>query len=76
MVKSMKDKVSDFIVEIILACVLSVAAILWSFNVAIAANTLGVENNKDDIKETQALIERLRKENRDDHEKIIQMLRK
>lgn len=76
MVKLFKEKVASFLVEILTAIVFSVAAFLWTFNVAIATSEVKIETNTSNIKEIQQLIETIRTENRKDHEEILKLLMK
>lgn len=69
MIKTIKEKFSQFLLEITIIVICSVSAILWNLNSAQATGTERVNS-------LEKQIEILRIENRDDHKDILDLLRK
>jgi cell division protein YceG involved in septum cleavage len=67
MVDKLRERVTNFIIEILLVCILTVASVLWTFNSAIA-----VQETK--LNTYEKNIEQLRVENREEHRQIMDKL--
>lgn len=67
MVDKLKERVTNFIIEILLVCILTVASVLWTFNSALA-----VQESR--LNAYEKNIEQLRVENREEHRQIMDKL--
>lgn len=67
MVDKLRERVTNFIIEILLVCILTVASVLWTFNSALAVQESRLNTYEKNI-------EQLRVENREEHRQIMDKL--
>jgi hypothetical protein len=73
-ISKIKDKLSTWILEILLVVIAAVGSILWGFNSSIAASAEKDKATDAMVNDLKQDFENLRKENKADHDQIIKIL--
>jgi uncharacterized protein YpmB len=76
MINAFKKEISKFILEILIIVIAAVGSILWGFNSSIAASAEKDKATDSMVNSMKQDMDDFRKENKADHDRIIEILMK